>query len=444
MSEIQWANELHDILNSSDTDDEDIVDLIENDVPEDEGRVFDYKTELYISAADEEVDNERKGKLVKLFNALSNVRADSPYRYVFVGFDEDGFQGVNRLGAEGGDHILDIDNAEIQNLINDYLEPSPDIKRYKITVSGSEGCILEVEREENRPVLIDQSVRISDGKETVVYEGQAYTRKGSRNTLMTNSEYRELIERRKQVMSEILENFAADLSRVVSLPTEQLEELDLNVSSSEEGVPVKEIVTTDAASGVDEKLRTSVKNWNSTGGRRDEGELISSRTTIYEFYEKRDELDLTDETAEFLFRSCLENHQVGSEWLMRYDQDVRPLFEEIIEENRSAATIKTLEKVLLTLGEKNLLEKIEDIGYWGSDADEYVKQADKDSRRRVQTYTGYKLQYGRERVRGFFEDEKDADTKLDNVIIRLLDRESGALRTTLREIEMIRLALEAE
>lgn len=446
---IGWAEELHEMLNSSASDKE-IVEFVEENVPEDEGRIFDYKKEMYISADDDEEDNERKGKLVKLCNALSNVRADSQYRYIFIGFTESGFEGVDYFGDGGGDHLIDVDDADVQNLLQDYLNPSPEIERHKFSVSGDEGCIFTIERERNRPMLIDQSVRISDGKKTVVYEGQAYTRKGSRNTLMNNSEYRELIERRKEIMGEILEDFATDLSRVVSLPTEQLEKLDLSVSSSEEGVPVREIVTTEAAMDVDEKLKTAVKNWNSTGGRDNKGELISNRKTIYRFYDERDGLELTDEKVEFLFRSCLKNHQVGGEWLMRYEGNFEPLFESIIEEQRSSATICNIEKVLLSLGNEELLRMIaddEDIDYQRSRAEEYANKADGAPKRRIKEYCDDQVRLlGKHyRVNDFFDGSENPDVVLDEIIDEVLSgRDSSTHRTALREIEMVRLAKEAE
>lgn len=270
-----WPERLYSMLTSSSESDAETIAFIEDVVPDDEGSLFDYKREMYLTAGDPETENERKAKFIKTVCALANTSDRSPLRYIFIGFDSDGsFHGVQRLGAQGGEHLLDIDDVRLQEVLTDYLRPTPDIGVYTLDDGTDEAMVLVIGRVDEPPVVVSGTLKIAEGKKAVITDGQSFTRKGSRNTLMSHSEFRELIERRERLINEKIQGLAEDLSHVVGISSDELEGVDLTVTSSEEGIPLREIVTTDPARNINEELRAGVKTWNTNR------ELVSNRETL--------------------------------------------------------------------------------------------------------------------------------------------------------------------
>jgi hypothetical protein len=428
------------MLTSTGESDADTIDFIEDNVPDDEGRLFDYKREMYLTADDPEEENERRAKFIKTVCALANASDRSPWRFIIIGFDSTGtFQGIQRLGAQGGEHLIDIDDVRLQELLTDYLVPTPDIDAFRLDANGDEALVLVIGRVDEPPTVIDGTIKIADGKRAIITEGQSYTRKGSRTTLMGHSEHRELVERRERLINEKIQGMADDLSQVVGITSEELEGVDLTVTSSEEGVPLREIVTTEPAEDINEELRAGVKTWNTNG------ELISSRDTIYRYYRHRDSLDLTDEITEYLIHSCLVNYLPGVEWILRYNQEVDGVFRSVL--NRvDGNNINMVEHVLLVLGNDDLLREIEsnaDLDYSRSKASEYADLCDEPINERLRRYVPSTVKVGTDEysLDELLDGSVDVEELFDAVVTLVNNNDTDDNRASFREIELVKLAL---
>lgn len=435
---LPWYTNLYELL-ESDVNDEMIIEFIEDNVPG-EGELMDYKSDMYISASSPHHQNRREAEFLEYCSALSNVTHRALYRYLFLGFNNDGeFEGLQYRNVRNGDQILDVDDARLRNVVSDDLEPLPTFELFELENGNARGGVLVIKKAELPPVVITTAKRRNDDVEFVA-EGQAYTRDGSRTVLMDNSHYRELIENRERIIDEKLEEISDSMEEVVGISSEQLSGLDLTVSPQEEGgLPVEEFLTTDAPSDMDGRLIAAVKNWNGTD------DLLSRRPTIYEFYENRDDILIDEDVkAEFLFRSCLRQYVSGVEWYLQYESDVEDLFTRIIAQDTHHNTIRNLEHLLLILNKPDHLQTIQDDGDISYDllkAERYTGLCGNSLENRVCEYVGPNINFDDTSyaVSDLLESSDQADDLLDDIIDELVRRDDGQSRGALREVEMVRL-----
>lgn len=436
---LPWYTILYELV-QSDTGDEQVIEFIEEHVP-DEGELLDYKSDIYISANSSHHHKRRESEFLEYCSAFSNVVHPSNHRYLFIGFDNDGeFTGIQYRNDRGGDHILDVDDARLRNVVSDDMYPTPTFELFKFEHEDDRGGVLVVHKADQPPVVISSTKRRNDNVEFIA-EGQAYTRNGSQTVLMENPDYRELIESRERIIDQKLQEISDSMGQVVGISSDQLAGVDLTVSPQEEGgIPVEEFLTTEPPSDVDGKLISAVKSWGGTA------DLLSHRPAIYEFYEARDDLQIDeDRKAEFLFRSCLRAYVTGVEWLLRYESDVNDLFDRIITEDIHHRSIRNLEHVLLVLDKQDHLQTItddEEIDYSLSKSDQYARLCGNSLEHRVGEYVGDQITYGGStyEITELLDDQDTADELLDEVIMDLLDNDSSSGRGTLRRVELVRLA----
>lgn len=387
-----WHEVLYVMLESPDVDDEAIVAFIEDEVP-DEGETLDYKEDLYIYANSAHHEKRREATLMKYFSALANVRTPARNRYLFVGFDDSGeFTGMQYRQPRGGDQVMDdsVDDADIRNVFADKVEPSPTFEMFQLSHDGKEGGVIVVRQAEQVPLTIEKTLRKNGGGEFIC-KGQAYTRDGSRTIRMEHNDFVEMMRYREELITEKIQDLTQGLSRVVGIPDDQLANLDLNVTPSDEGIPVSEYLTTDPTETPDERLTSAVKTWKSTES------LEFDRRGLYEFFADRDELNLNDDEdeedakTEFLIRASLCNYLHGAYWIPEYDHNVDDLIETILAEDIDGNMLPRLERVLLVMGKRSYLQEIADNGEWDwnrSVADEYVDYCHDADHERVIQCTG--------------------------------------------------------
>lgn len=441
--ESAWHEVLRARLQSTGRSDESIIDFIEIEVP-DEGNVLDYKQDLYISADPAHHDNKRQANLMKHFSALANVRTQARFRYLLIGFDNDGdFTGMQYREQMGGDQVLDVDDADLRNVFADKVSPSPKFEVYELEQDGDRGGVIVIHQGEQIPLVIENTLTAQDDS-PFVYEGQTYTRDGSRTARMDSDDFASMMQYREELITEKIQELTAGLSQVVGIPDDQLANIDLNVTQSDEGVPVRDLVTTEAPATIDEELKTAVKGSKGSGGHEYE------RRGIYEFLAQRDDINLDengDEKIEFLVRASLRKHLHGAYWLTQYEGNIDVLIETIIAEDIDGRTISPLERTLLVLNKREYLQEIDrEFGaeFNSSNADDYADKCHRADHDRVSTYVGDRIRIAdtsydvRQLV--YRNEDATAEELMDDVVEGLLDEDDSTGRGRLRQIELIYLA----
>lgn len=214
----------------------------------------------------------------------------------------------------------------------------------------------------------------------------------------------------------------------------------ISVSIEEEGgVPVNIALSTEPATSPNDRLRTAARDWRSID------DLISNRIPIYEFYRDRASLDHTDRTAEFLFRSSISNYIPGTEWLINYSGDVNSLFREIIQDRPGHESILTLERIFCVLGEKELLSIIAQdpaLQYGNSKVNDFIELSKRPLLHRVESQfptTGIIQLDQKYPFSDLLDGSIDVDKLLDDIISQLLENDDTQIRTSLRQLELVRL-----
>jgi hypothetical protein len=438
-----WHEVLHARLETTERSDESIINFIEEEVPN-ERETLDYKQDLYLSADSSHHNKKRQANLMKHFSALANVRTPARFRYLFIGFNDDGgFTGMQYRKPRGGDQVLDVDDAHLRDVFSDKVSPSPDFEIFELEHKDDCGGVIVLRQGEQVPLVVEKTLRKEDGS-AFIYEGQAYTRDGSRTTRMSSDDFAAMIRYREELITAKIQDLTQGLSQVVGIPDDQLANLDLNVTQSDDGVPIRDLVTMDAPKTINEELRTAIKGSKGSGG------YEYQRRGLYEFLSKRDDINLSkkgEEKIEFLVRASLREHMHGAYWLVQYESDVDELIETVLAEDVNGTTISSLERLLLVLGKRAHLKQIADENEWNfmrSKASDYAGKCNGAVHLCVTEYTGQRVKIGdssysvEKLVYG--NASEDPEELLDEVIEYLLNNDNSTNRGRLRNIELIYLA----
>ena len=423
--------------------DESIIDFVEEDVPN-EGEILDFKQDLYISADPSHHNKKRQAILMKQFSALANVRNPARFRYLFIGFDDHGdFTGMMNREPMNGDQVLDVDDARLRDVFADKVTPSPAFEVFELEKEGDSGGVIFIRQGEQVPLVIEKTLRKNDGS-AFVSQGQAYTRDGSRTTRMGSDDFAGMMRYREELITGKIQELTEGLSQVVGIPDDQLANLDLNVTESAEGVPVRELVTLDAPKSIDEELKTAVKGSKGSGG------FQYQRQGLYEFLDQRDAINLEHQgkqKIEFLVRASIRKHLHGAYWITQYDGDTNEFFEKVVVNDVDGTTICPVERILLVLGKRSYLEKISDgygNKYYSSDASHFESMCDRAIHHRVAEYIGDRIKIGETAypVNDLVSGNADTEPEklMAQVVNDLLDDDNPTDRTRLRETELIYLA----
>lgn len=441
-----WHEVLRGLLESPEVDDSEVVDFIENEMPQ-EGEILDYKGDLYISATSGHHIRRRESRIIKLFTALANVRTQARFRCVFIGFDDNGeFIGMQYRQPRGGDQLLDVDDARVRNILHGKVTPTPDFEVFELDYDEKEGGVVVIRQAEQVPLVVEKTLRKNGGGEFVA-AGQAYTRDGSNTKRMESSDFRDLMRYREELINEKIRELSDEFAQVVGIPDEQLAGFELKVApSDDDAMPMGELVTPTPTEDTDEALNSAVKTWRSTDS------LDFERASLYRFFDERNELDLAgeddeeDKKTEFLIRASLKNHFHGAYWICEYNHDIDDLFDTIIEEDIDGTTIRPLERALMVLGKQSHLRRIEttDLELMSSRADEYAAcchdaihdrvrmYAPKNVKIESDSYSVYDLVYGKASA--------EPMELMEKLVSDLRAEDEDIMRNKLRFVELVYLA----
>lgn len=437
-----WYSTLEKMIQSPKTSDDEIVDFIERAVPSDESHIFDCKMEAYVSATDDDLEIERRAELAETLAALANVDHKSQYRYLFVGFDDEAnFVKIENRGSKGGQSVLHADDQKIQNILRDYVEPVPNVEKHRLQPNGDNGVVLLVEKISSAPIVITESVNANGSR--VITEGIAPTRRSSETTHMSHSDFRNIVEHREDVISEVLNQWVDDLGKVVNASTEEIANLDFKVTTNPEAPAVRDVVLPTEARDINQDLNTKTKSWLT------DNDLPGSVETVYKFYYNQDHIEQEDtndyrKKMEFLAQCSFAHYLPGTEWLIRYEGELSNIFERAIDLHYNHHSVLMVERILMVLGRKDLLSTIADddsIDYHMSHADEYLQVCDKPILDRVQEYTEKTISWNGQY---YSVDELVENSELtEDLFDELVDaayNSSNPPKSELRDIEMVRLA----
>lgn len=298
---------------------EDSIELIET-LSGDEHSWVDSKRDYYVLGLE-----NKKAEFVKDVAAMANTPSERDEHYIFIGVSDDSgnLTGVHSEYADGSDpqHILAVDEANLQKVISEYLSPSPNVTLYKFTDQDPKFGVLKINQLERKPTVIQKSIDFQG--ERKLHKGLIFYRSGSSNTIALRSDLEKFIDSRIQRRrDEILEGIklATEIgpeavASVGDLVYEESEG-DIQVEVGEEGdFILEERFSREPISDLDERLTLDIKRWATT-----ESVEVDS-TTLWKYYAKSDQLTIDEQSVLFLTQASLKNNVYGAFWLTYIDID---------------------------------------------------------------------------------------------------------------------------
>jgi hypothetical protein len=431
---IWWTKKLHSMLYESSVPDEEIIEFISEQVNAEEGKLIDYKRRILWKKSNTNDQKANRSDFLKSVCAFSNTIHESQYRYLVTGFSDDGGF-VGSWSGENEKEITQVDESAIQDVISEYLEPTPDVDRYKLEQEENEASIFVIERSDMKPVMTSNEINI-ESNSGGINKNSAFTRSGSSNREMSHNDFRKLIQRREEMFSQAFQEVADDLQRVVGIPSSQLEELNLSAAPNEDGVPVREVLSVDPISEPDSQLTVLTKNWNSTG------ELASDRNTIYHFYRRREDIDMTQPKVEFLIESCLQNYFPGYYWINAHrdmESDTKDVFFDFIEKFSNGNNIGCVENVLLAMDYEEVLKYIDENIEYKQNAGDYLSICGDPAKRRLSELSTRKtveFDGNTYKLSEIATGNTDGKAVLEEALNQVLNEDSGNNRAILRAVEL--------
>lgn len=422
-------------------DDGDIVNFIEDVVPDDEAHIFDNKREAYTSSSNPEEQEKRRAKLAKSCASLANVYHRSDHRFLFIGFDDSAqFVGIQYLGANGGDHVYDVDDQVIQNILRDHLEPPPSVEKHRLQFDGDKGAVLVIERATSPPIVLTKTVSVQGNRITT--QGIAPTRRSSETTHMGHSDFRDIVEHREEVLNQVLQQWVDDVGRVIAAPVNDIEEYEYSITSDPEAPTVRNVVVPEEAKDLNEDLNANTIGWLT------DDDLPGSIDVVYKFYCNRDLINESEDDYQrnkmsFLYNASLAHYIPGSEWLSRYNEDWNELFENVLETDYNHWSVLMLERNLLVLGWEDMLRKIADddrFDYSQSKAGHYADLCTLGTVNRIEEYVGPRIRYGDESypVSDLYSDQNQLESLFNEIATQCYQGEPA--KDELRDVELVRLS----
>ena len=152
---------------------------------DDESTDLEWKRQLPIGLDGKRADlksfEKAKAEFVKDIASMANVRKDG-CGYIIYGFEDKG----GRREAIEDTSTFNFDDASIRQMLEPYLEPSPEFECYQVKTNQHIARIIKIYRVPAFPHVIKKSLG------GIIYEGQVYYRLGTYTKIATHSELRSM------------------------------------------------------------------------------------------------------------------------------------------------------------------------------------------------------------------------------------------------------------
>lgn len=268
-------------------------------------------------------DNSAKSDFIQDIAALANTvgveaRLDLRYlddneRYILVGVNDDGDPvGANEHLGEYTS-ILTVDPSVPQNIIADYLFPTPDVQIHKYDDQEPYFVLLIVSVTQSPPVTIQRNLEN-------LREGDVYVRDGDRNRPATREDYEQFInfhlDKEREYVTEGLRqmvgidiDYLRDLGRV-EIDDESEDDPVVPVRPGDEGPTVQSSLRSPIdITSLTRELNADITKW------RCRSNYSSSLEGLYEYYTNSGSIEPSIEKLAFLAQCAWRHAHIGAYWV---------------------------------------------------------------------------------------------------------------------------------
>ena len=320
------------------------VELIRN-LSGDEHDWVDFKQDYYVIGIE-----LKKAEFVKDVAAMANTVSDRQSHYIIIGVNDntgelvgvsESYREDDNSDSDGPKHILSLNDAHLQTVLTEYISPPPNINLYKFTNKDPKFGVLEINPTNKKPCVIEKSIDFSGS--THLQEGLIYTRKASRNTIVTRSTLEEIIDER---VSDRREEILDGITKAIQIGPEAVsklgdivhdEEGDLTIDVGEDAdFILNERITREPVSDLDNQLDQDISQW---AGRN---EIEIGLEPLWRYYASSDDITIDEQAVLFLTHASIKHGTFGLYWLENVEMEkIRDILESIpskYHQNKRAAT----------------------------------------------------------------------------------------------------------
>lgn len=362
------------------------LDLLE-EVGSDEHSWIDFKEDYEVSGI-----AMKKAEFIKDIASLANTVSERDQHYILIGINDEGqLTGIDNsridYRGEGPRHIFSLDESDIQEIVDEYLMPTPRFSFHRYEKDSKKFGAIVIKPLSEPPCLIDKDLYDSGGTQCL-HEGRIYVRHGSGKKIADIDDLGRIIDHRVQQRRE---DILSGIRKVVDLGPDFVEQFatsvpegaDIVVTTSggekdEADFKVQERLSRTPASTLDEQLNGDIAQWMGRGD-----DFIGSKA-LWEYYGNPSQLTIDKESVLFLTQSSLKNHTLGVFWLS-YVDSVK-IVNVLTETPQHHHRLVRAAKIAVIKGDSELLEDIIDIS--NTESGEFQT-----CRQKVSNTEDYRLKY---------------------------------------------------
>lgn len=327
------------------------IDLI-HDLSGDEHDWIDCKKDYYVLGLD-----NKKADFIKDIASMANTITDREKHYLFIGVDDDSgnLVGVNENFDDQSDprHILGVDEADLQQVLTEYLAPTPNMTLNKFLQQSPKLGVLSIEQIDRKPCTIQKSIDFNG--ERKLQKGLIFFRSGSSNTIARREEIEQIInERVKKRREYILDGIrkATEIGPEAVATVGDIvheDEGDIVVEVGEEGdFVMEERFSREPLTDLDQRLNVDMKRWATTD------KISLDASTLWEYYSVPNQISIDEESIVFLTLASLKHDVYGIFWLSYIDKE--KIREILFSASDGTNLNRTLSKILCAFSDCKGLE----------------------------------------------------------------------------------------
>jgi len=249
-----------------------------------------------------------------------------------------------------------IDSATLHSKVNRFIEPEIEEIRYKVIRHKNKYFgIIFVPKNSDRTHVIKKNYDNQDKEKKkvthVLSKGHILVRHGAKSEPLNANDLRRIINERLKEYKDFLTagirkiSSAKIPSEVIIAPKEK-GTLKVRVTKDKKAPKVRGVIDREKCTSLQEELYCSIKTWKTSP------ESLLTISQLAKICAERDNLDIDEELAEFIFRSSLHRWMPAFYWASKISKrNLKKILQSVIERDEHPSARECL-KVLLLINKK--------------------------------------------------------------------------------------------
>ena len=353
-------------------------------------------------------------KLSKHIIAMANTRGG----YIVLGVNDN-----YRPVGMPKEILNSIDTATLHSKVNRFIEPEIEEIRYRVVKHKNKSFgIIFVPKSSDRTHVIKRNYDCQGEEKNkvthVLSKGHILVRHGAKSEPLNANDLRRIINERLKEYRDFLTagirkiSSAKIPSEVIIAPKEK-SALKVRITKDKNAPQVRGIIDREKCTSLQEELYCSIKTWKTSP------ESLLTISQLAKIYAERENLEIDEELAEFIFRSSLHRWMPSFYWASKLSKrNLKKVLQSVIERDEHPSARECL-KVLLLINKKFAEDKLKyvknhtHLNGAKNDAIRFLRFLNRKDRYKQIFPTGHYLTY--------YLENKEKKVKIDDILEGRID-----------------------